>query len=367
MSGSSTALTIAGGRVIDPARKLDATEAIHIVGPSLAARGARDARTIDAAGLWVVPGFVDLRSVLRTSDDGAAALRAGVTTVVASPESSAGLSGPRIIRPAALTRGLSGEELGEVPPGTSVASQGFSPLPRAGVLRRALQYLGPLGVVAMVHPEDASLTGRGVLGDGSLATELGLIGVPVSAETAAIARDLAVLEDVGGRLHISHVSTARGVELISQAKGRGLKVTCDVSPSHLTCDVTLATGYAPEARVWPPLRLESDARALRAAVVSGAIDAIAFDHVRVDGLEREHPFEQCAPGTASYVWAVDALLGLGLPPVQLINALTSSPAAIAGLGQASLAAGAPADVVLVDPVERRVKLTVLGGEVVYTA
>ncbi|MFZ5440623.1 MAG: amidohydrolase family protein [Myxococcota bacterium] len=356
-------LHLRGGRLIDPSTRRDGPGEVLIVDGELAAIGATvdpgaGARAIELGGAWVCPGFVDLHSVVRDERDLDAALAGGFTTVVAAPES------PRLrterltlLHAAPLTRNLEGQELGECPADAPCLSQGFKPLARAGVLRRALQYAG--GRLLVLHAEDPSLTGPGVLGEGITATRLGLFAVPASAETAALARDLAIVEETGGRLHFAHLTTAKGVELIRAAKARGLNVTADVTPHHLTRDTRAAENYSLEARVWPPLRGERDVAALRAALADGTIDAVACDHVRVDVLDREHPFEACAPGCEAFTQALPALLSLELTPARLVEVLSLAPAKLLGL-PVGLVPGRRAALTIVDPTSRSVRGVVTG-------
>lgn len=352
-----------GGRVIDPTLKLDQIADVLItdgvigaVGPGLEA----DAEIIDATGCWVSPGLIDLHSVVRDEADLDAAVKGGFTTVVAAPESAA-VKSTRVdvVRAAPLTRNLEGNELGEDRADAVCLSQGFKPLPRAGVLRRALQYAANRRLLVL-HAEDPSLTGAGVIGESLTATRLGLPSVPVAAETAVIARDLQILEETGGRLHFAHVTTARGVELLRAAKARGLSVSADVTPHHLTRDTTAAEDYALAGRVWPPLRSPSDLAALKAALADGTIDAIACDHVRVDVLDREHAFEACAPGCEAFVQALPAAFHCELTPSRLVEVLSSAPARLLGL-RSGVSVGAPARITLIDPRTRSARGTVVGS------
>jgi dihydroorotase len=357
-------LLLQGGRVVDPGSKLDAVAdvlvtdgVISAVGPTLAAAGAE---VIDVTGRFVTPGFVDLHSVVRDETDVEAALRGGFTTVVAAPESpKVRTERLQLLWAAPLTRRLEGDELGETPESAACLSQGFKPLGKSGVLRRALQY-GGAGRLLVLHAEDPSLTAHGVLGEGLTATRLGLPSVPVAAEAAVVARDLLILEETGGRMHFAHLTTARSVELVRQAKAKGLAVSCDVTPHHLTRDARAAEGYALEARVWPPLRSEADVQALKAGLVDGTIDAVACDHVSVDVLDREHPFEACAPGCEAFEQALPAVLSLGLSPHRTIEVLSTAPARLLGL-RTGLVAGVPAALTVFDPTARNVVGVVCGA------
>ncbi|MDP1828326.1 MAG: dihydroorotase [Archangium sp.] len=358
-------LVFRGGRLLDPAARRDGLGEVLIVAGEIAAVGpkvdAAGAKVIELDGAWVTPGFVDLHSVLRDERDLEAALRGGFTTVVAAPE-SARLRSDRlqVLTAAPLTRKLEGEELGETPSDAACLSQGFRPLVKSGVLRRALQYSASRGKLLVLHAEDPSLTGAGVLGEGLTATRLGLPAVPVAAEAAVIARDLLILEETGGRLHFAHVTTARGVDLIRAAKQRGLQVSCDVTPHHLTRDDRAAEGYALEARVWPPLRSPADVKALALGLGDGTIDAVACDHVRVDILDREHPFEACAPGCEAFEQALPAVLGLDLPALRAVEVLSSAPARLLGL-TTGLVPGLRAALTVIDAKARAVRHTFSSG------
>lgn len=358
-------LHLRGGRLIDPSTRRDGPGEVLIVDGELAAVGTTvdagaGARVVELGGAWVCPGFIDLHSVVRDERDLDAAVRGGFTTVVAAPE-SARLRTDKLtlLQAAPLTRNLEGQELGEVPAEAPCLSQGFKPVARSGVMRRALQYSAARRKLLVVHAEDPSLTGAGVIGEGLTATRLGLFSVPVAAETAALARDLAILEETGGRLHFAHVTTAKGVELLRAAKAKGLPVTADVTPHHLTRDTRAAEHYSLDARVWPPLRSERDVAAVRAALADGTIDALACDHVRVDVLDREHPFEACAPGCEAFEQAVPVGLSLELSPARLVEVLAIAPAKILGL-PTGLVPGHKAAITVVDPKARAVKGVVSG-------
>ncbi len=356
-------LLLRGGRLLDPAAKRDGVADVLIVDGEIASVGSKldatGAKVLELDGAWVTPGFVDLHSVLRDVRDLDAALKGGFTTVVAAPESNK-LRDDRLqlLTAAPLTRKLEGEELGETPDDAACLSQGFRPLVKSGVLRRALQY--SRGKLLVLHAEDPSLTGAGVLGEGLTATRLGLPSVPVAAEAAVVARDLLILEETGGRLHFAHLTTARSIELIRAARQRGLQVSADCTPHHLTRDDRTAEGYALEARVWPALRGEADVKALGLALADGTIDAVACDHVRVDVLDREHPFEACAPGCEGFEQALPAVLGVGLSPLRMVEVLSTAPARLLGL-KTGILPGLRAALTLIDPQSRSVSGVISGA------
>ena len=356
-------LVLKGGRLLDPSQRRDETGDVAIeAGRVVSVGGTAPAggEVIDCAGAWVTPGLVDLHSVVRDVSDLEAAARGGFTAVVAAPESTLRASATvRLLEAAPLTRNLEGVELGDDRPGAVCLSQGFKPLPRAGVLRRALQYAAGKRLL-VVHAEDPSLTGGGVIGESLTATRLGIPAVPASAEASIVARDLELLAETGGRLHFAHLTTARSVELVRAARARGLPVTCDVTPHHLTRDATAAEGYALAARVWPPLRTPGDLAALRAGLVDGTIDAIACDHVKVEELDREHAFEACSPGCEAFEAALPAAFSLDLTPARLVEVLSTAPARLVGL-PSGLVAGAEARLSIIDPRRRQARGVICGS------
>lgn len=367
-----SALVLRGGRVIDPKQGIDRAADLvlrdgriaEVIAPGQA---AGNVEALDVKGLWVMPGFIDLRCVLKDASDLAAALEGGYTTLVSSPNSE-NVSSPyiRVLRAAALTKNVEGEELGEVPADAVCLSNGSRPIVRGGLMRRALQYSRPLKIPVMVHAEDPSLSGRGVLGEGFVATWLGLPSVPSSAEVSIVARDLALLEEQGGRLHFSHLTCAGSVRLLRDARQRGLAVTADATAHHLTMTDEAARGYSIDARIWPPLRPAGDVAALLAAVKDGTIEAIASDHHRIDPVEREHPFDQCTPGADALATAFVRVAALKLEPVLLARLFSMGPAAILGLEGGSLEPSTRADLTIVDPTHHRVRYTLIGGEVRFT-
>ncbi len=367
-----TALVLRGGRVIDPKQGIDRAADLVLREGRIAeliepGQATGNVEALDVKGLWVMPGFIDLRCVLKDSSDLIAALEGGYTTLIASPDSEAVLSPwVRVLRAGALTKRVEGEELGEVADDTVCLSNGSRPIVRGGLMRRALQYSRPLKIPVMVHAEDPSLSGRGVLGEGFVATWLGLPSVPPSAEVSVVARDLALLEEQGGRLHFSHLTCAGSLRLIKDAQGRGLAVTADATPHHLTMTDEAARGYAIEARVWPPLRPAADVAALVAAVKDGTVCAIASDHLRVESVDREHPFDQCAPGTESLAHAYQRVAGLKLEPMLLARLFSTGPAEVLDLDGGSLAVNTRADLTIIDPARSRVRYTLIGGEVRFT-
>ena len=388
---------IRGGRVIDPANGIDAVldvllrdDLVAAVGAALDAPGAR---VVDASGRIVTPGFIDLHAHLREpgfeqkgtiATETEAALRGGFTTVCAMPNTSPAPDSAtvvealkeRIARDArvrvfpigCVTRGRAGTSLAEIgelaAAGCVALSDDGNPVADARLMRRALELAGARGLPLSEHSDDLELHGKGVMNEGRISERLGLAGEPAAAEIAAIARNIALCETSGGRLHIAHITTARGVELVAEAKRRGLPVTCEVTPSHLFLTEDAVFGAGPEpaydtnARVNPPLRTEFDRRALLEAVNDGTIDAIATDHAPHAIEDKLCEFDLAAPGISCFETAAGSLLTLiergelALPAV--IAALTAGPARVFALGArvpglGTLSPGAPADVTVLAP------------------
>jgi dihydroorotase len=371
MSTSGT-LLITGGRLLDPKNGVDTEidlliENGVVVDRVAPGQGPKSALRVDAKDRWVLPGFVDLRARLKDQHDVRAALAGGYTTVVASPESELKSTAElNLLHAAPLTKGLAGEELGEVSDTAACLSNGSKPVVRAGLMRRALQYARPLKNVVMVHSEDPSLSGRGVLGEGLVASHLGLPAVPASAEVSMVARDLSLFEEIGGRLHFSHLTCEGSMRLIRDAKARGLLVTCDVTPIHVSRSDEAAKGYSLAARVWPPLRPAHHVHALIDALRDDTVDAFATDHLRTDPTEREHPFDMCTPGEPLLSTAWRLAMQLKLPPMQLAKLFTHGPAAVLGLDIGHLSNGARGDVTIVNPKTLEVHYTLVGGNVRYS-
>lgn len=393
----SERLLIRGGRVIDPSAGLDRVTDVLLEGGVVAqvADGidAGSARVIDAAGCIVTAGFVDLHAHLREpgfeqkgtiATETRAALQGGFTTICAMPntvpppDSASEVESllERIARDAAvrvlpigcMTRGRAGREmaeLGELADAGCIAfSDDGNPVADARLMRNALELAGALGLPVSEHCDDPVLSAGGVMNEGRVSERLGLAGQPVAAEVTAIARNIALCETTGARLHIAHVTTARGLDLIAEAKARGLPVTCEVTPSHLflTEDAVFgpdaAPAYETNAKINPPLRTESDRQALLKGVNSGLIDAIATDHAPHAREDKLCEFDRAAFGISCFDTAAGTLLTsmqrgeLDLPAV--IRALTKGPVECFGIdrrvpGAGSLTPGRSADVVVLDP------------------
>ena len=391
---------VKGGRIVDPAQGMDERGDLLILDGVVAViqteiASPDGARVIDAAGLVVCPGFIDLHCHLRepgfeykeTIATGTrAAARGGFTTVCAMPNTDPVMDSRavvdfvlrlareegavRVLPIGAVTAGSRGAALTEMAELAEAGAVGFSddghPVADANVMRQALSYASGLGLPIINHCEVPELSAGGVMNEGWVATRLGLKGLPRSAEEAMVARDIALAETTGGRLHVAHASTAGTVELVRQAKERGLKVTCEATPHHLTLtDETVlgrgAAAYEPlsvsaydtNAKVAPPLRSRPDVEAMVEGLRDGIVDLIATDHAPHASIEKMCTFDEAANGISVLETALGSLMSLvhggavSLPT--LIDRLTAAPARFLGVGLGTLRPGASADVTLFDP------------------
>ncbi len=411
LTDAPASVVLVGARVVDPGAGVDEVRDLAIVDGVL--RAAEDApagiRRIDARGLVAMPGLCDLHTHLRepggegaeTIESGTrAAAHGGFTTVCAMPNTDPpldeearvawvaglGLSGASRVRVvAAVTRGRAGETLTDAAALAALGVVGFSDdgaaVPTARLARAALAALRPLGLPLVEHAEDHSLAAGTVMRAGPIASRLGLPGWPPSAELIVVERDIALAEETGARLHLTHLSTAAALEAVRRAKARGVRVTCDVTPHHLALtDAWVAgdrsfswespgpiagdpfgvalepgTAYDGTTRVNPPLTTREDALALLAGVADGSVDAIATDHAPHPPQRKLVELAAAAPGLIG----LELALSLGIAAVdagrltlpQLVAALSTRPAALIG-EERSLATGATAELTLVDPAAR---------------
>ena len=383
---------IRGGTVVDERGERRAD--VLVSGRDIAAVGEgleapRGAAVLDAGGCIVAPGLVDIHTHLRepggevaeTVESGTrAAALGGYTAVVAMPNTDPPLDTPSVVRDvldlgrsasvqvavaAAITVGRKGERLSPMGELAALGVRLFTDDGRgvqdAGVLRRALEYAGDLGVVLAEHCEDASLARGGHMHEGAWSSRLGIPGQPALAEEAMLARDLGLVRLTGTPMHFLHLSTAGSAELVRRAKAAGLPVTAEATPHHLALSDAEVASFDPVFKVNPPLRTEADVDALREALHDGTIDAVATDHAPHLAEEKEHPFDQAPPGMIGLETALGVVfthLGRSLSPVELCGALSWRPARIARLDLASggrqggpVAEGNPANLVVFDPLE----------------
>jgi dihydroorotase len=378
---------IRGARIIDPGQGLDETRCLVIEDGRIAGLPKRPptgkrATEIDGRGRWVLPGFIDLHVHLRepgheykeTVETGArSAVAGGFTTVVAMPNTSpandsvavtelildrartAGLA--RVLPAGAITKGLAGRELSEMgelkAAGCVIFTDDGRPVMEAGVMRRAMEYAAGLEVPVMIHAEDLTLSRGGAMHEGEVSTRLGLPGIPAAAEDVMVVRDISLLEETGGHLHVAHLSTAGAVRAVKEAKRRKLKVTCEVTPHHFSLTDEACGGYDTHTKMMPPLRGEADRRAVIEGMRQGIVEAIATDHAPHSPVEKDVEFDRAANGVVGLETAFSLTLKLvrdgELPLTRAIELLTTGPAGILGLSAGTLAPGAAADVVLVDP------------------
>ncbi len=377
-------LLISGGRILDPQRGVDGEGDLLVDGDRIG-EGTRADRVIDARGLLVVPGLIDLHTHLREPgfeykedlvSGTHAAARGGFTTVVAmantSPVSDCRATVEWVIGAAraravvnvlpvgAVSKGQKGEELAEIGDMAAAGAVAFSddgkPVTNGELMRCALQYAAMWGRPVITHCEDRQLAGEGVMHLGYWSTVLGLRGIPAAAEAAMVARDIMLAELTGGRLHLAHLSTARSVELVREAKARGLAVTAEVTPHHLllTDEAVATSGFDTDTKVNPPLRTPADVAALLEGLRDGTIDAIATDHAPHHQDDKDVEYNYAASGISGLETALalvlDRLVGQGLLELgQAVRALTAGPARVLGLDRGTLAPGAPADVTVIDP------------------
>lgn len=382
-------IIIEGGRVIDPATGTDGVRAVVLKDGLVAEVAERvdrpsGAQVVDARGRWVTPGFIDLHVHLRepgqeykeTVATGArAAVAGGFTSVVCMPNTkpvndtlavtelilaraaAAGLA--RVYPCGCISRGSAGEELaeyGELKAGGCVAvTDDGKPVMSSSLMRRALEYARAFGLPVAVHEEDLLLTGKGVMHEGPASTRLGLKGIPGASEEVMVLRDIALADLTGGRLHLQHVSAAGSVRAVREAKRRGLAVTAEVTPHHLTLsdEDVAASGYSTDFKMSPPLRSAADVQACVEGLADGTLDCIATDHAPHSAVEKDVEFDAAMNGITGLETAFPVCLSLvrrgALGERRLVEALTAAPARAFSLPGGTLARGAPADVAILDP------------------
>ncbi len=380
-------LLIRNGRVVDPAGSVDAIQDLLITGDRIARLGRGlppgEATVLDATGKIVCPGFIDLHVHLRepgeeykeTVATGTRAAAAGGFTAVCCMANThpvndtravtdyirAKAEGEGVVRVypiGAVTRNLGGEALAELAELAEAGCVAFSDdgqcVMNAALYRRAMEYTLPFGAPVISHAEDHHLSRGGAMNEGVVSTELGMPAAPAAAEDIMVARDVLLAELTGAHVHIAHLSTAGAVRLVRDAKARGVRVTAEVTPHHLLLTEEAVRGFDANTKMNPPLRTKRDAEAVLEALVDGTIDCIATDHAPHAVSEKEGEFDRAAFGIVGLETAValllDRLVKPGLIPLPtLVARLSRDPARVLNLPGGSLAAGAPADLTLLDP------------------
>jgi dihydroorotase len=381
-------ILLRGGRVIDPSTGIDTVADVlladGVVKDASQELGVPDGADVrDVSGLIVCPGLIDVHVHLRepggehkeTIRTGAlAAAAGGFTAVCAMPNTDPPVDDPaavgfvsaqgrrsggaRVYPTGAVSVGQRGKRLtqiGEMVDAGAVAiTDDGRPVRTAGLMRLALSYARTLGIPVASHCEDTSLSRGGSMNEGIMSTRLGIIGIPNAAEDVMIARDILLAELTGGRLHIQHVSTRRGVEMIRQAKARGIAVTAEGTPHHFTLTDAAVEGYRTEAKVNPPLRSAADRDAVIEGVADGTLDVIATDHAPHHYDEKEQAFDDAPFGLIGLETALGLTItelvekgALTLP--QLVARMSCAPAKAFALEGGTLRRGSPADVTVFDP------------------
>lgn len=377
---------IKNGFVVNPAKNF-AGKADILINYGVIERVAEniddyDAKVIDAEGLIVAPGLVDLHVHFREpgyehkediTSGSRAAVKGGVTTVLCMPNTNPPIDNAALVEyvinkgkktglvnvltTACITKGQKGEELTEMAElkeaGASAFSDDGKPVSSSMIMRRALEYSKMLDMPIMSHSEDLALVDNGSMNDGYTATLLGLRGIPKSAESAAVSRDILLAEELDARLHICHVSTKNSIEAVRAAKARGARITAETAPHYFTLTDKACNGFNTNAKMNPPLRDDEDVEAIICGLCDGTIDSIATDHAPHHVDDKRVEFEKAANG----IVGLETSLALGytylvktgrMSLIQLIDCMSTKPAAIIGSDRGTLNVGAPADIVLFD-------------------
>jgi len=381
-------ILIRGGRVIDPKNGINQIADVLVLDGKIAAIGeglsAQGVEVLEAAGKVVAPGFIDMHCHLR--DPGQeykedlisgtkAAARGGFTGVCCMPNTkpvndNAAVtryilekaqtkgSGVHVYPVGAISKDLEGKEMAEIgrmkAAGIIAISDDGKPVSNSNLLRLAMQYADHFGVFIMSHSEDKNLVGDGVMNEGFISTKLGLPGTTRAAEEVMIARDILVAEAEGKRIHLCHVSTKGGVQLVREAKARGVRVTAETAPHYIGATDEWVLGYDSNCRVNPPLREEMDRQACIAGLVDGTIDVIATDHAPHHEDEKRVEFHIAASGisgfeTAFCVSNTELVRAGHMTLPQLIEKMSTKPAQLLGVPGGELTVGSAADVVVLDP------------------
>lgn len=372
-------------RIIDPESNYDAIGNLLTIGDKIGDFGAdidaSDAKIIDCKGHVLAPGLIDIQVHFRDpgqthkedlASGSKSAVAGGITTVVCQPNTSPTLDSEltfdflrlkaretaycNVKAYACITKGMKGEELADMNLLKKAGAIGFTddglPVMNANVMRRAFEYSKNLGLVVAQHAEDLNLTNKGCMNEGETSLELGVRGIPNISESVIVERDIAILEAVGGRYHLLHVSTSEALDAVARAKAKGLNVTVEVSPHHFTLNDTQILKSGTNAKMNPPLRSEKDRLALIEGLRSGVIDAIATDHAPHDLASKDKPLEEAAFG----IVGVETMLPLSMSLYHdkvlslrdLLAKMTCNAAKIINFDGGVIKKGARADLVLID-------------------
>jgi dihydroorotase len=383
----SKVIVLKNGRIIDPVQNRDEIADLWvrdglIIQPE--SIEPTDAEIHDVAGCWVLPGLIDMHVHLRepgeeykeTIETGTLAAAAGGFTAVAcmpntNPVNDNGAitkficeksacCAARVYPVGAVSKGSKGEtlaEYGEMKMAGAVAlTDDGRPVVDSQLMRRAMEYALSHDMLIMSHSEELSLSKGGCMNEGELSTRMGLQGIPVSAESIMVQREIALAELTGARMHIAHVSAEQSIALIRNAKARGVKITAETAPHYFTLTEKAVLGYNTNAKMNPPLRAESDRQAVRQALGDGTLDAIATDHAPHSILEKEVEFNLAANGITGLETSLPLSLALVrekvIGPARLVELMSCAPAGILGVPGGSLHIGAVADITVVDPEKR---------------
>ena len=380
-------LLIRNGRVLDPAAGVDEVQDLLITEGRIARTGKgltapAGARTVDATGKVVCPGFIDIHTHLRepgyeykeTIASGTRAAAAGGFTAVCCMANTFPVNDNRAVTDyilakarvegvvrvypiGAVTRNLEGSQLAELAEQAEAGCVAFSDdgkcVMNAEIYRRAMEYSLPFGTPIISHAEDCHLARDAVMNEGLVSTELGLSGEPAAAEEVMVARDIVLAELTGAHVHIAHLSTAGAVRMMREAKARGVRVTAEATPHHLLLTDEAVRSWDPNTKMAPPLRTKRDVEALREALADGTIDCVATDHAPHALAEKEDEFPEAADGIVGLETAVRLLLDRLVRPgiidlPTLVTRFSSGPARVLNLAGGSLAPGAAADITILD-------------------
>jgi dihydroorotase len=382
-------ILVKNGRIIDPSQNMDTKGDLLVEKGKVSRIGGsinkKSAVEIDAQGRIVTPGFIDLHAHLRepgredkeTIETGlAAAVAGGFTTVCAMPNTeppcdnqaqvrflydrAAGVKLANLLPVGTITQGRKGEAMTEMSEmkkaGCFAVSDDGDSIHDAGLMRRVLEYASMVDLLVISHCEDKMLAGGGVMHEGYWSTALGLGPIPAEAESTIVERDICLAELAGARLHIAHVSAAKSVEIIRQAKKRGVKVTAEVTPHHFSLTDEQIKSFNTDLKVNPPLRSIDDVKAIKKGLKDGTIDAIATDHAPHLESEKEKEFDYAPFGMIGLETALSlAVMNLVAEKIidwsDLVRKLSMNPAKILKYERGTLREGAVADIAVIDPEE----------------